>query len=203
LSDRPVAGSLEEGWYLMSVADLERELLRWRGDTDVEPSNALRLTTEEAVAYRNRGNVPDEYGRSLRLVLMIEKSADLDSLDTTRLRYEPDYHDPPEWRRPGSVPINVVPLRKSDVTAAATGPWWEEPGLAELEREWQESGRVAGVAVPAEYRGFVYKTVLSLRESGKDVSVASVADSISRWLPREDAARIRRALEEANSSAKG
>ena len=41
---------LEEGWYLMSVAELERELARVK-DPSVPASGAVPLTTEEALAF--------------------------------------------------------------------------------------------------------------------------------------------------------
>jgi hypothetical protein len=200
LSGRPPTGELKEGWYLMSVADLESELARWRHGEARAPSHALRLSIAEALEYRDAGNVPDELGRSLRLVLTVDDENDLRSLDAKRLRYEPDYHDPPKWRRRGSVAVNVVPLGREEVARDDAAPWWEDAPIAELESEWQERGTIAGVAVPAQYRGFVYKTVLSLRALGKEVSAESLANSIARWVPRHEAEEIRRALEEANSS---
>ena len=52
---------LREGWYLMSVADLELELARLRSPHEAFPSShAKRLSTDEALAYRSAGNLPDE-----------------------------------------------------------------------------------------------------------------------------------------------
>jgi hypothetical protein len=183
----------------MSTDDLERELERWRsGARDLPPSNAQPLKVEEAIAYRNSGNLPDERGRTLRLVLRIRSADDLAALEHKRLRYEPDFLAAPEWRKPESAPVNVVPLRDRSVKGPAEGAWWERPELAGLEDEWAERGTVAGLKVPAPYRGFVYKTVLSLQASGRPVTAAAVADSIARWVPDEEAKRIRVSLEEAN-----
>ena len=185
--------TLEEGWYLMSTSDLERELARFRGAA-VPASGAVRLSIDEALAYRDAGNLPDPKGRTLRLVLHTAETADVASLDSKRLVYEPDYHDPPSWRSEGSKPVNVVPLRRARAQAEATDPWWERPELRELEQEWSRSGTVHGVAVPAAYRGFVYKTALALRAAGIEVTAESLADSISRWEVPDDAERIRTAL---------
>ena len=188
--------SLAEGWYLMSVPDLEIELARARGE-DRGESNALHLSVEDALAYRNAGNLPDEHGRTLRLVLRIAGEHDLRSLDEKRARYEPDYHDAPDWRRDGSMPVNVVPLRSSVVTGDEVA-WWEDPAVAKLEEEWSRTGAVGGVRIPADYRSFVYKTIISLRLSGREVTVETVSDSIARWLSPEDHARVRAELESAN-----
>ncbi len=191
--------TLREGWYLMSTSDLERELARWRDPSaDRGPSNALRLSVEEALAYRNAGNLPDDDGRSLRLVLYVDGPEDLSALQRKRVLYEPDFHDAPRWRREGSKPVNVVPLRKPGVAPSPPEAWWEERDLAALEEEWRTSGRVGGLVVPAEYRGFVYKTVLALKAVGREVTADSVADSIARWLPPFEADRIRAALRTAN-----
>ena len=191
-----VTPPLEEGWYHMSVSELEQELARWRiPGTRKDPSAARRLSTAEAMALRDAGNLPDEEGRSLRLVLHIE-DAGAASLDAKRRRFEPDYHDPPTWRRRGSAPVNVVPLRLTESPPPAA--WFDQPELAALEREWRTTGAVAGLRIPAEVRGFVYKTVLSLRSAGRAVNVDTVASSISRWTSTDDAAQIRRALEDAN-----
>ncbi len=195
MNDRP--DPLDEGWYLMSDRDLELELARWRSG-NAPPSAAMPLGIEEALEYRNAGNVPDDKGRSLRLVLRVNDSSELLRLDAKRLMYEPDYHDAPAWRVDGSRPVNVVPLRGPDAGPPATGPWWERPELAALEAEWRQQGSVAGVRVPEGYRSFVFKTVLSLRAAGKEVTASSIADSVQRWLPPDDALRIRTALEEAN-----
>ena len=196
-----IPSSLEEGWYLMSTEDLEVELSRRRDpSSDPPPSNTVRLEVDEALAYRNAGNLPDELGRSLRLVLHVEGPEDLAVLSRKRLRYEPDYHDAPVWRREGSRPVNVVPLRGAGVSGNAR-PWWDDPELGALEEEWRRRGTVSGMAVPGPYRSFVYKTVLSLQATGVAISVDAVADSISRWLPPEEAAEIRQALVRANRGA--
>jgi hypothetical protein len=196
--------TLDEGWYLMSTGDLERELARLRDpDADRSPSNALRLTIEQALAYRDAGNVPDADGRTLRLVLRVEDAGELGSLDAKRMLYEPDFHDRPEWRRPDSKPVNVVPLRAPGVAGEPTGPWWERPELRALEEEWRGTGTVAGMQVPGAYRGFVYKTVLSLRAADKEVTPDAVADSIARWLSSEEAEQVRAALKSESGSASG
>lgn len=187
----------------MSTADLERELRRWRDPTAaVPPSNARRLRRDEALAYRDAGNVPDDLGRTLRLVLVVEDAADLASLDAKRRTHEPDYHRPPKWRRAGSAPVNVVPLRAPGVPGPAARPWWEQPGAAELDDEWRRTGAMAGLAVPADYRAFVLKTVAALRAAGEPVTPDTVADSIARWLAPDDAERIRAALRAANPDAR-
>lgn len=189
---------LAEGWYLMTVAELEQELERFRAGPDAAPpSGAPRLSVAEALAYRNAGNLPDEHGRTLRLVLRIDSEDDLHALDDKRRRYEPDYLDPPLWRRPGSAPVNVVPLRSAAVAGRAR-PWWQDPEVAALEERWQADGTVDGIAVPAGYRSFVYKTVLQLRRAGREVTVDAVAGAIARWTSEADARLIRSALEEAN-----
>ncbi len=181
----------------MSSSDLELELKRWRSqDTDPPPSGALRLSVADALAYRNAGNVPDDRDRSLRLVLHVNDAAQLSYLQQKRLEFEPDFHDAPTWRRDGSRPVNVVPLRRDDVKGAGGGAWWEDPDVAQLEEEWSRTGSVAGMPVPAELRSFVYKTVLSLRAAGRPVTPASVADSLARWLPAKEAEHIRGALEQ-------
>jgi hypothetical protein len=191
---------MEEGWYLMSTEDLERELARWRDPKASAPaSNALRLSIDDALAYRNAGNIPDEMDRSLRLVLRIDEPSQLSYLQAKRLMWEPDFHDAPDWRREGSRHVNVVPLRTPEMAAPAPAPWWEDPKLKKLEREWKSGGRVAGIVVPGAYRGFVYKTVLALQEAGVEVTVDNVCGSIERWLPAGDAGRLRHALEEANA----
>ncbi len=190
---------MEEGWYLMSTTDLEDELARWRGDTTRPPSNAQPLAIAEALAFRDRGNVPDELDRTLRLVLRIDNESDLHSLDAKRLRFEPDFHEAPHWRRQGSKPVNVVPLRRPDVSAPPPRPWWEDPEMAAMENEWRQTGAVEGVRIPGQYRSFAYKTISSLRAAGVAVSVASIADSIERWLTPDQALRLRSLLEDANN----
>ncbi|HEV2756948.1 MAG TPA: hypothetical protein VG318_14370 [Actinomycetota bacterium] len=183
----------------MSTADLERELARWRDPAaDIPPTNALPLSVEDALAYRNAGNLPDELGRTLRLVLVARSLDEVRALGSKRALYEPDYHSAPSWRREGSAPVNVVPLRSPEV-AGDPSPWWESSDVAELEAEWKATGRVAGLPVPGEYRGFVFKTVLSLREASIPVNPDTVADSISRWLPPAQAEEVRAALRAAAS----
>ena len=189
---------MHEGWWLMSVSDLETELARRRGE-DRPPSNAEPLSTEKALAFRNRGNVPDEMGRSLRLVLEIEDRTDLESLDQKRLAFEPDFQSAPEWRRQGSKPVNVVPFTTGSVSGSAQS-WWDDPEMAALESEWNATGSLSGVRIPGEYRGFIYKTVALLRKTGSEVTVPSITDSISRWLTPEQTTEIRRSLEAINQS---
>jgi hypothetical protein len=178
----------------MSTAELERALKQWReGGTEVE---GIRLTIAEALAVRHAGNVPDEHDRSLRLVLIVEEASDLQQISNKRLVYEPDYHSAPTWRRPGSRPVNVVPLRRHQGSAKATGPWWQDDDMKELEEQWQRTGTVEGVRVPADYRSFVYKTVVALRAAGIEITPTTIADSISRWVPEAHAERIRAALED-------
>jgi hypothetical protein len=185
----------------MSVSELERELARWRDPgTRNGPSTARQLSTADALAHRDAGNLPDEEGRSLRLVLHVDE-AGASALDAKRRLFEPDYHDPQEWRRPGSAPVNIVPLRVTELSPPATAAWFDQPELAALEREWRTTGAVGGLRIPAEVRGFVYKTLLSLRATGRAVTVDTVASSISRWTSPEDAERIRRALKDANPRA--
>jgi hypothetical protein len=180
----------------MSAHDLELELKRWRTDETVPASGAEPLSVEDALAYRDAGNLPDANGRSLRLVLHVNDAAELSYLQQKRLQYEPDFHDAPTWRREGSKPVNVVPLRRDDVAGAGGRAWWDDPDVAELEAEWSRSGTVAGMTVPAEFRSFVYKTVLSLRAAGRPIDADSVADSIARWLPPEEVEQIRTSLKQ-------
>lgn len=178
----------------MSTSDLERELARWREPAAAgPPSNAVALTVDEALAYRDAGNLPDEHGRTLRLVLYARDIEEVRALGRKRLQFEPDYHAAPEWRREGSAPVNVVPLRGPDVVGDAS-PWWESPDVAALEAEWRDTGRIAGLAVPPEYRGFVLKTVVGLRDAGIRVDVDSVAASLSRWLAPEQVREITNAI---------
>ena len=175
----------------MSTAELEQAVAAWRrGDRDEEYGTPLSI--EAATARRNDGNMPDQYGRSLRLVLFVDE----EPLERKRLRWEPDYHDAPRWRREGSRPVNVVPLRDPDAPVGDGRPWWEMPGVDDLEDEWRRSGSVAGIEVPAEYRSFVFKTVLALREAGREVTPDSIGDSVARWLSIEDARKIRASLKE-------
>lgn len=188
-----------DGWWLMSVAQLERYLAAWRaGDPAGVPEGIERLTIDGARDYRDRGNVPDAADRSLRLVLRVDDEGDLLALDSKRLRYEPDAHQAPTWRRAESRPINVVPLRAADVAGPGLHSWWDDPAMAEMEKRWQETGEVDGLAIPEEFRGFVYKTLVALRGSGAQVTPDAVADSIARWLDPVEAERLRAALRSAN-----
>jgi hypothetical protein len=190
---------LDEGWYLMSVRDLEIELALHRGKTRTETSNAQPVTIGDALAFKAAGNIPDSLGRSLRLVLHVASDRDAARIGERRLSWEPDLHDAPSWRRDGSVPINVVPLRSGrEGPGAANESWLDDPDLAALEDEWRATGAVAGVRIPADYRAFVYKTVLALRSSGRDVTISSIVDSVRRWLREEDALELRNALEDVN-----
>jgi hypothetical protein len=190
---------LAEGWYLMSTADLEHELARWRAPSeDGGPSRAQPLTAKQALAFRNAGNLPDELDRTLRLVLHVGDTRDLANLAERRLEFEPDYQNAPTWRREGSRPINVVPLRRPGIAPVSDGPWWEDAELAALEHEYSERSTAGGLRVPGEYRGFVFKTILALRSQGREVTPKTISDSIARWLPKEDAARIALELNELN-----
>lgn len=174
----------------MSTAELERALAAVRSGNGGE--FGIALSKEEALERRNAGNLPDDDDRSLRLVLFVDE----EPLERKRLRYEPDFHRAPDWRRAGSRPVNVVPLRSETAPSSAPGPWWELPRVKELEEEWRVTGTVAGMGVPAEYRSFVFKTVIALQEAGENVTPSAVADSVARWLSPEDARRIRNSLTE-------
>jgi hypothetical protein len=77
--------ALDDGWYLMSTRDLELELARRNNPVrDAPRSNAVKLEVQEALSYRDAGNLPDEMDRSLRLVLNIEGSEGLHGLDARR-----------------------------------------------------------------------------------------------------------------------
>ena len=184
----------------MSAADLEVELRAWREpDADVPPSEAIAMSVEDALARRNAGNLPDEQDRSLRLLLVIEK-VEPGHIERERRRFEPDFHDAPVWRREGSKPVNVVPLLLPGVAERnAPERWSDDPTMGKLEEEWSASGAVSGLVIPEEWRGFVFKTIASLRDSGRDVTVDSIADSVARWLAPEEAERLRDALREANA----
>jgi hypothetical protein len=198
--DIAVLAMLEEGGYLMSTEELERALQAWRAGDAPLAAEGRPLSIEEALDIRNAGNVPDEQGRSLRLVLRVEDGADLKRLSSKRLTFEPDFHSAPSWRRPGSRPVNVVPLRRPQVSPETAKPWWQDPEMKDLEEEWQRTGAVSGVRVPASYRGFVYKTVVALRNAGAEITADSIADSIARWVPIAEAERIRAALEDDRGS---
>jgi hypothetical protein len=181
----------------MNVAELERELARRRAPGSAPASGAPRLSIEEALAYRDAGNLPDEHGRTLRLVLVAEAGAG--ELEAKRLAFEPDYLDRPTWRREGSAPINIVPLRTAAPRERSTDAWFDEPALAALEAEWERTGALDGMRVPAEWRGFVFKTVLTLRAARREVTIDAVVGSIARWVEPEDARVLRAALIEANA----
>ena len=181
----------------MSAEELEKELGHLDDPSSTGPvGTAVPLSIEEALAYKKAGNLPDPFGRSLRLVLRTT-DPDPEAISRRRTVFEPDYHEAPTWRRPGSKPVNVIPLR-----TRSSGPqpesWWNEPAMSALEQEWQERGTVSGVVVPGEYRSFVLKTVASLRAAGRPVTPASISDSIARWVPPADARQIRAALMRAN-----
>lgn len=185
-----------EGWYVLSDLEVESILIALKSGEAIEPPTP-RLGRADALARRNAGNLPDDEGRVLRLFLSLEGEG-AGSVEERRLHYEPDFHEAPEWRRPASRPINVIPLGLSH--GSTPRPWWEDPEVAELEREWQSSGCVGGVGVPAEYRSFVYKTVIALRGAGKEVSARAIADSAARWLPERQAAELRNALIASNGT---
>ena len=174
----------------MSVADVEAELAG-RPTQDTK-----RLSTEEALAIRDAGNLPDDLGRTLRLVLIADDN-DPEAFARRRIAFEPDYHAQPSWRRKGSKPVNVIPLR-SGPRPQAIEEWRDDPAVAALENEWLQSGTMAGVEVPGEYRSFVHQTVLALQATGAEVTAESIADSVARWVPPEDAGRIRAALMDLN-----
>jgi hypothetical protein len=183
----------------MSAADLETELRAWREPTAaVPPSDAEALPIPDALTRRNAGNFPDRSDRSLRLVLVLDR-VEPGLVERERLRFEPDYHEAPTWRREGSRPVNVVPLRAPGVEAGAPpDAWWEDETMAALEEEWRTTGSVSGLVIPGEWRGFVFKTVASLRAAGREVTVGSIADSVARWLAPSEVELLRRALEDAN-----
>ena len=121
---------------------------------------------------------------------------DDEPLSAKRLRYEPDFHREPTWRREGSRPVNVVPIKSADAspTRPPGQPWWEQPDVAELEREWRATGTVAGLRIPADYRSFVLKTVAALRHGEVAVTIEAVAGSLARWLSPAQVDEIRHAL---------
>ncbi|HYI44274.1 MAG TPA: hypothetical protein VE174_02270 [Actinomycetota bacterium] len=186
----------------MSVPELERALKWMRGtESDRESFAGVRLSIDQALEFRNAGNVPDENSRSLRLVLHVDDEPE--SLARKRAIFEPDYHAAPIWRREGSKPVNVVPLGRGRRSGSEAGPWWDEPEVRALEDEWQRDGTMRGVRIPADLRSFVHKTVLGLEAAGRDVDATSIADSIARWMPPAEAQTMRAALLEANSKGAG
>ena len=175
----------------MSTREIEQVIAAWRsGDRNSE--FGIPLTTEQALELRDGGNVPDADDRSLRLVLFVGS----EPLERKRLRFEPDYHDAPTWKREGSRPVNIVPLTTEETPSGEDRPWWDLPRVKELEEEWQRSGAVAGVEVPGEYRSFVFKTIVALQDAGRPVTPDSVGASIERWLTPDDAERVRMSLKE-------
>jgi hypothetical protein len=191
-----------DGWYMMTTEEVVREVEKWKSEPGSAFKDFARLPISDALSYRNAGNFPDDEGRSLRLVIEVDPQAGVDTVSERRLQFEPDFHNAPNWRRSASRPVNVVPLR---ARASSTSPeqeeaWWEDEKVAPLESEWKESGTVAGLPVPGEFRSFVFKTVISLRASGRDVTADSVADSVARWLDPVEADRLRKALKGASST---
>ena len=182
---------MREGWYLMSTRELERALHSWRSGNRAEEFG-LPLSVEDAIAHRDAGNIPDAEDRSLRLVMFV----DGEPLEQKRLRFEPDFHSAPQWRRDGSRPVNVVPLRTEDSPSGDGAAWWDSPRVRDLEEEWRASGTVAGIVVPGDYRSFVFKTVIALQDAGEAVTPQSIGDSIARWVSREDAELIRESMKE-------
>lgn len=187
---------LVEGWYLMSDRDVEIELARLKGEPR-NASSALSLSVEEALAYRSAGNVPDGEGRSLRLVLSDEET----SFEKRRLVFEPDLHAAPTWRREGSRPVTLIPLPRARASKPHDWQWSDEPAMKRLEDEWTRTGSAAGVKVPADLRGFLFKTIAALQASNQEITIESVCSSIARWLRPSDVARIRDALLEAESAS--
>ena len=179
---------MREGWYLMSTREVEQLVSSWRS-SDVDAEFGVAISSEQALAFRDAGNIPDEDDRSLRLVLFVDD----EPIERKRIRYEPDFHRAPEWRRDGSRPVNVLPLRSGERRGDAA-PWWEHPRVKELEAEWRATGGVAGVEVPADYRSFVFKTVIALQDAGEPITPDSIGDSIARWLSPDDATKIRDSL---------
>lgn len=175
----------------MSTTELENALAAWRRGGRSEEFG-IPLSIEEALARRDRGNIPDKDDRSLRLVLFVVD----EPLERKRLRWEPDFHDAPVWRREGSRPVNVVPLRTAGSPPGDTLPWWETPRMEALEDEWRRDGSILGIEVPAEYRSFVFKTVVALQEAGRDVTPDAIGNSIARWLQPDDVQKIRASLKE-------
>ncbi|HVF52169.1 MAG TPA: hypothetical protein VNC78_01030 [Actinomycetota bacterium] len=188
-----------EGWYLLTDAEVEQLLISLRAG-ESSPVQLQPLESAAALAFRNRGNVPDEHGRCLRLVLHVEGVEGLKQLDARRAGFEPDFRDAPTWRRPGSRAVNIVPLRldaRSEGGGREVQSWLDDPDVAALEEEWRVTGRIAGLIVPAEYRSFVYKTVLSLRASRHPVTVESVLASVARWLDPDGVATLRSVISQS------
>ena len=182
----------------MTAAEVEGELRSIDDPAVAGPvTGAVPLPQEDALAFKRAGNLPDDQGRTLRLVIRAE-GTDPESIARRRVLFEPDYHDAPAWRRPGSKPVNVIPRPAGRSGGDGPQAWWEDPAMEALETEWRERGTAGGVKVPGEYRSFVFKTVAALRAADREVTAATIADSIARWVPEPDAAEIRTALLEAN-----
>ena len=96
--------------------------------------------------------------------------------------------------------MNVVPLRPPELTGEAASNWWDQPDLARLEKEWTAHGTVEGLSVPAEYRSFVYKTVLALKAGGREVTLRTLLDSLARWMSPDDLDSLESALRRANQT---
>lgn len=173
----------------MNTREVEQLVAAWRS-SGAQADLGVPLSIEEALTVRNGGNLPDDNERSLRLILFVDD----EPIEQKRLRFEPDFHRAPEWRREGSRPVNVVPLRAGAGRAGGDSPWWELPRVKELEAEWRTTGTVAGIEVPADYRSFVFKTVIALQDAREPVTPDTIGDSIARWLSPEDARRIRESL---------
>lgn len=188
---------LSEGWYLMDNRALERELQLFRTGEGPGGEHVEALSIDAALAFRNAGNLPDDLDRTLRLVLVIETEDDLRNLDAKRAALEPDYLDAPTWRREGSRPVNVVPLRAASVRGTEQA-WHEDPEMDALESQWRESGTVEGVTIPGDYRSFLFKSIVALRSTGREITVESLCGALERWLDPAQVAEIRAALEDAN-----
>ncbi len=179
----------------MSDRDVEIEVARLRGEPR-DASGALALSVDEALAYRSRGNIPDELGRSLRLVL----SDATTTFEQRRLDFEPDLHAAPTWRRQGSRTVTLIPLPRDKASKPDDWEWRDDPAMLGSEEEWSRTGRVGDLAIPADIRGFLFKTIVALRSADQEITIDSVCSSIARWLQPSDVERIRNALIEANST---
>jgi hypothetical protein len=180
----------------MSDREVEHLLSRARAGETYPVPEGIHLTRDEGLARRDAGNLPDDQGRALRLVLHLERRTDPQTVHQKRLLFEPDFHSAPTWRREGSRPVNVIPLGLGP-TEVKHEAWWDDEEMAGLEAQWSSSGIVEGIKVPASYRSFVYKTIVTLRRDGHEVSALSVADSIARWLPEREAEALRESLTDA------
>ncbi len=175
----------------MSDRDVEIEIARFRGE-DRPASNASPLSIPDALEFRAAGNIPDEMGRCLRIVLSDEEMP----FEKRRLDFEPDLHAAPTWRREGSRPVTLIPLPSGAGKEVKPEEWrWsDDPAMQALEDEWTRTGGAGGLVIPAEFRGFLFKTIATLQDEGREVTIDSVCSSISRWLSPSDVDRIRSAL---------